>query len=94
MSTQGLVEKGPGTQATRMSTQQLIAESQSWLDIVSEKELSRERKERISAETVDNFSFYYNRAGASSSGSSSPTPRSATRWSPGSSAGASSWPAH
>ncbi len=44
-----------------MNKQELIQESQRWLDIISAKELTPEQKEKISADTVDNFSFYYNR---------------------------------
>jgi putrescine aminotransferase len=44
-----------------MNTQELIQESQRWLDIISAKELTAEQKEKISTDTVDNFSFYYNR---------------------------------
>src|SRR5262249_15552251 len=46
---------------THMNTQELIQESQRWLDIISAKELTPEQKERISTDTVDNFNFYYNR---------------------------------
>jgi putrescine aminotransferase len=49
---------GPGT---RMNSQELIAESQKWLDIISAKELSQEQRDKIEHDTVDNFSFYYNR---------------------------------
>ncbi|HTR04206.1 MAG TPA: putrescine aminotransferase [Thermoanaerobaculia bacterium] len=48
-------------QGTRMNTQELIRESQRWLDIIAAKELSPEQKEKIATDTVDNFSFYYNR---------------------------------
>ena len=58
MSTQELTT---GTQGTRMNTQELIAESQKWLDIISAKELSKEQRDKIEHDTVDNFSFYYNR---------------------------------
>jgi putrescine aminotransferase len=44
-----------------MNTQELIQESQRWLDIISAKELTAEQKEKIATDTVDNFSFYYNR---------------------------------
>ncbi len=44
-----------------MNTQEIIKESQRWLDIISAKELSEEQKAKIVADTVDNFSFYYNR---------------------------------
>jgi putrescine aminotransferase len=58
MSTQELTT---GTQGTRMNTQELIAESQKWLDIISSAELSKEQRDKIEHDTVDNFSFYYNR---------------------------------
>ena len=58
MSTQELTT---GTQGTRMNTQELIAESQKWLDIISSKELSQQQRDKIEHDTVDNFSFYYNR---------------------------------
>ncbi len=58
MSTQELTT---GSQGTRMNTQELIQESQRWLDIISAKELSQEQKDKIAHDTVDNFSFYYNR---------------------------------
>jgi putrescine aminotransferase len=48
-------------QGTRMNTQELIQESQRWLDIISAKELTQEQKDKISTDTVDNFQFYYNR---------------------------------
>jgi putrescine aminotransferase len=48
-------------QGTRMNTQELIKESQKWLDIISARELSQEQKDKIATDTVDNFSFYYNR---------------------------------
>ncbi len=57
----GTQELTTGTQGTRMNTQELIAESQKWLDIISAKELSQEQREKIEHDTVDNFSFYYNR---------------------------------
>jgi putrescine aminotransferase len=44
-----------------MNTQELIAESQKWLDIISSAELSKEQRDKIEHDTVDNFSFYYNR---------------------------------
>ena len=44
-----------------MNTQELIQESQRWLDIISAKELTPEQKDKISTDTVDNFHFYYNR---------------------------------
>ena len=57
----GTQELTTGTQGTRMNTQELIAESQKWLDIISAKELSQEQRNKIEHDTVDNFSFYYNR---------------------------------
>jgi putrescine aminotransferase len=57
----GTQELTTGSQGTRMNTQELIAESQKWLDIISAKELSQEQREKIEHDTVDNFSFYYNR---------------------------------
>ena len=57
----GTQELTTGTQGTRMNTQELIAESQKWLDIISAKELSQEQRDKIEHDTVDNFSFYYNR---------------------------------
>ena len=44
-----------------MNTQELIRESQRWLDIISAPELTEEQKARIQTDTVDNFNFYYNR---------------------------------
>jgi putrescine aminotransferase len=44
-----------------MNIQELIQESQKWLDIISAKELSEEQKDKIAVDTVDNFKFYYNR---------------------------------
>jgi putrescine aminotransferase len=44
-----------------MNTQELIQESQRWLDIISAPELSPEQAAKIQADTVDNFNFYYNR---------------------------------
>jgi putrescine aminotransferase len=44
-----------------MNTQELIQESQRWLDIISAPELTPEQKARIQTDTVDNFNFYYNR---------------------------------
>ena len=49
------------TNQTRMSKQELIQESQKWLDIISTPDLSVEQRAKIEADTVDNFSFYYNR---------------------------------
>ena len=44
-----------------MNTQELIRESQRWLDIISATELTPEQRAKIQADTVDNFHFYYNR---------------------------------
>ena len=44
-----------------MDKTEILRESQRWLDIISARELSDEQKQRIVADTVDNFSFYYNR---------------------------------
>ena len=57
----GTQELATGSQGTRMNTQELIAESQKWLDIISAKVLSQEQRDKIEHDTVDNFSFYYNR---------------------------------
>ena len=51
----------PPTATARMNKQELIRESQRWLDIISERELSAEQREQIAHDTVDNFQFYYNR---------------------------------
>src|SRR5689334_11153762 len=45
----------------RMTKKELIRESQEWLDIISARELTGEQREKIAADTVDNFRFYYNR---------------------------------
>ena len=44
-----------------MDKTEILKESQRWLDIISTPELSDEQKQRIVADTIDNFSFYYNR---------------------------------
>ena len=44
-----------------MDTQEILKESQRWLDIIATPELTDEQKAKIVADTVDNFSFYYNR---------------------------------
>jgi putrescine aminotransferase len=44
-----------------METKEILTESQRWLDIISAPTLSEEQKAKIVADTVDNFSFYYNR---------------------------------
>ncbi len=44
-----------------MNTQELIRESQKWLDIISAPELTAQQKQAIQKDTVDNFQFYYNR---------------------------------
>lgn len=40
---------------------ELIAESQKWLDIIASKTLSKGKRQKIIAETIDNFKSYYNR---------------------------------
>jgi putrescine aminotransferase len=44
-----------------MDAKEILAESQRWLDIISAPDLTEEQKTKIVADTVDNFSFYYNR---------------------------------
>ncbi|HTO87797.1 MAG TPA: aminotransferase class III-fold pyridoxal phosphate-dependent enzyme [Thermoanaerobaculia bacterium] len=44
-----------------MDTKEILKESQRWLDIISTPDFSEEQKAKIVADTVDNFSFYYNR---------------------------------
>ena len=44
-----------------MEKTEILKESQRWLDIISTPVLSEEQKQRIVADTIDNFSFYYNR---------------------------------
>ena len=44
-----------------MKTQELIRESQRWLDIISAPALTPEQVAKIQTDTVDNFQFYYNR---------------------------------
>ncbi len=44
-----------------MDSKEILKESQRWLDIISTPELTAEQKAKIVADTVDNFSFYYNR---------------------------------
>jgi putrescine aminotransferase len=44
-----------------MTEKEILQESQKWLDIISAPELSDEQKQQIVSETVENFSFYYNR---------------------------------
>ena len=44
-----------------MDTKEILRESQRWLDIISTPDLSEAQKAQIVADTVDNFSFYYNR---------------------------------
>ena len=44
-----------------MDKQEILKESQRWLDIISAPALSDEQKAKIIADTIDNFSFYYNR---------------------------------
>src|SRR5262249_39878162 len=44
-----------------MTEKEILQESQKWLDIISTPDLSDEQKQQIVNETVENFSFYYNR---------------------------------
>jgi len=44
-----------------MDANEILAESQRWLDIISAPDLTEEQKTKIVTDTVDNFSFYYNR---------------------------------
>jgi putrescine aminotransferase len=44
-----------------MNRKELIQESQRWLDIISAPSMTDAVKDRIVADTVDNFRFYYNR---------------------------------
>jgi len=44
-----------------MDRQEILRESQRWLDIISTPLLTDEQKAKITADTIDNFSFYYNR---------------------------------
>ncbi len=44
-----------------MNEKEVLLESQKWLDVISSDSFSDERKHQIIAETIENFSFYYNR---------------------------------
>jgi putrescine aminotransferase len=44
-----------------MNTREILQESQKWLDIISAQDLTEKQKHEIVAETIENFSFYYNR---------------------------------
>lgn len=44
-----------------MDKQEILKDSQRWLDIISSETLTQEQKEQIIEETVENFAFYYNR---------------------------------
>jgi putrescine aminotransferase len=44
-----------------MNRDEILKESQRWLDIISSPSFSDEEKAKIVHETLDNFSFYYNR---------------------------------
>ncbi len=44
-----------------MNEKEVLLESQKWLDVISSETFSDERKHQIIAETIENFSFYYNR---------------------------------
>src|SRR5262249_31475711 len=44
-----------------MNEKFVLKESQKWLDIISSTSLTSEQKEQIVGETIENFSFYYNR---------------------------------
>ena len=44
-----------------MNTNEVLRESQRWLDIISSTQLSDEEKRRIITETAENFNSYYNR---------------------------------
>lgn len=44
-----------------MNEKEVLLESQKWLDVISSESFSDERKHQIIAETIENFSFYYNR---------------------------------
>ncbi len=45
----------------RMSPEELVGESQRWLDIIGSGDLTGEQKEQIKKDTLDNFQFYYSR---------------------------------
>lgn len=44
-----------------MNEKEVLLESQKWLNIISNDNLTPEQKQQIIAETIENFSFYYNR---------------------------------
>ena len=44
-----------------MNEKEVLLESQKWLNIISNGNLSDTQKEQIIGETIENFSFYYNR---------------------------------
>ena len=44
-----------------MNEKEVLLESQKWLNIISNGNLSDREKEQIIGETIENFSFYYNR---------------------------------
>ena len=44
-----------------MNEKEVLLESQKWLDVISSDSFSDERKHQIIEETIENFSFYYNR---------------------------------
>jgi putrescine aminotransferase len=44
-----------------MNEKEVLLESQKWLNIISSTELTTEQKQQIIGETIENFSFYYNR---------------------------------
>src|SRR5215471_3357493 len=44
-----------------MNEKEVLLESEKWLKIISSDKLTDEQKEQIIGETIENFSFYYNR---------------------------------
>jgi putrescine aminotransferase len=44
-----------------MNEKEVLRESEKWLKIISSKNFSDEEKQQIIGETIENFSFYYNR---------------------------------
>src|SRR6185295_17245799 len=44
-----------------MNEKEVLRESEKWLKIISNNSLSDEEKQQIIGETIENFSFYYNR---------------------------------
>jgi putrescine aminotransferase len=44
-----------------MNNKEILQESQKWLDIISARDLNEQQKHEIVAETIENFSLYYNR---------------------------------